>query len=130
MANTALPALKDELLQKLIDQPVRSQIMASESTFGIKQDILSSLIRQFDRRGLVTIQQTFGYGLHSIRVEVDADEFLLRGGFTFEEEVLKVELTKLKLEVQNLRNQVDSTTYNKLVAGIAAIAAAWTAITS
>jgi len=126
MSNYILPALKDKLLYELKDNRDRYKLVARGKEFGLQDDLLQSLIRQFDKMGLVTILQTFnGTGLQVIRVEVETDEFLLRGGFTFKEEK---QLEKIILEIEAYKDQLSPKVFKNIMAGITAIGTAWAAL--
>jgi len=129
MSNYILPALKDKLLYELKDNRDRYKLVARGKEFGLQDDLLQSLIRQFDKMGLVTILQTFnGTGLQVIRVEVETDEFLLRGGFTFKEEILEKQLEKIILEIEAYKDQLSPKVFKNIMAGITAIGTAWAAL--
>jgi hypothetical protein len=119
------PQHKDRLLTYLFNHCVPEQM-----TSGNPKEVLNELEMTFETFNAIMTQfQRFSFveELNLRRVAVsfvlrtEAHDFLIRGGFVAQEELLETNLNKLLLEIQNLKKELGPQrleTVNKL-AGIA-----------
>lgn len=104
--NLITPQLKDELLQELMSFNelkifVQSKLLAEK--LSTTQDVIVELLNYFVREELCTITQDYIGGNFDIILKTEAYDMIQRGGFVAKEEVLKQELEKLVLEIQELQ---------------------------
>ncbi len=122
------PEIKDRLLITLKDNLSRYDLFVDQDRFpSIDLQLIRSLVRQFEKRGFLTILETLGYGSHRIRVEVEADDFLRNGGHIIEDQIINNELLKLELEIKKLEKEISVHTYNTILTSIGTIAGAFSA---
>jgi 3-hydroxy-3-methylglutaryl CoA synthase len=102
----------------------REWLQVGPSYSGLEYPVLSAVIRQFAKRGFIT---SHGSGkmseTYTIVVEMDADDFLSRGGHYFEEEIYRNSFTKLQLELENLEKSNPKVNFDNATKLIGAIAA-------
>ena len=104
--NLITPELKDALLQELMTSNelkifVQSELLAKK--LSTTQDVIIELLNYFVREGLCAITQNYIGGKFDIVLKTEAYDMVQRGGFVAQEEVLKQELEKLVLEIQELQ---------------------------
>lgn len=120
------PILKDRVLNYLVQNAPVGQLVFAPTNEFLKatelEDIikLRAILQQFERLGLL---ERSGVGATSVEaiVNVDAHDFVLRGGFTAKEEHFEKSIEKLLYEIDHLKNQLTPSqleTANK-ISGIA-----------
>lgn len=104
------PAIKDNVLKwlclNLKPESLYTINMADLlKTANIDFDTLNSVLSYFERIGLIAELNSRRVAIHLI-VRVEANDFLLRGGFVGQEELLETNIKKLLLEIDNLKKQL------------------------
>ncbi len=104
------PAIKDNVLKwlclNLKPESLYTIDMADLlKTANIDFDTLNSVLSYFERIGLIEELNSRRVAIHLI-VRVEANDFLLRGGFVGQEELLETNIKKLLLEIDNLKKQL------------------------
>ena len=96
--------LKDRVLSEIVNTGVSVEfnIRSYASDLGCSGDELDAVIRHFEARHLLNAKRCLG-GRVLVTVEVDAHDFVRRGGFTAQEELLKKNIEKLLLEIESLK---------------------------
>ena len=100
------PKEKDKLLNLLCNnlEPERMFTMKYSSLIEetrIDKKFLTSTLRQFERMELLELQELSG-GTVGIILSLEAFDLKRLGGFEAREEILKLNLQKLKLEIDSL----------------------------
>ena len=100
------PQLKDALLRELVSYNelkifVQSELLAKK--LSTSQDVVVELLNYFVRKNLCAITHDYIGGKFDIVLNTEAYDMVQRGGFVAQEEVLKQELEKLALEIQELQ---------------------------
>lgn len=126
MLKLITPAVKDEILSFLVanydlnalyprcDLKPLLKVVESKSN-------LQAIFKQFERLGLIN-HGTVSSQCYSVSVNIEAHDFLSRGGFVVQEEILKANINKLGLELENLSKELEPKNAEKasLIAAIAA----------
>lgn len=102
------PEEKDQILMKLINEPKRDWFSVDPSYCQINFVMLSALMKQFERKGLIYIKgggPSKGSETYTIEVSLDADDFIAQGGFKFQEDIFQNSFTKLQLELDQLERK-------------------------
>lgn len=104
------PELKDAILKHLILHAKVEQFQSGDTSGILKElnidfDAFHAVMTYFERVGLLKELGLNRRGVHFILL-TEAHDFYLRGGFTFQEEVLETNVKKLLLEVDNLKKQL------------------------
>lgn len=102
------PKMKDSVLARLLsadDVYVFFDYTNSESDFGFKPEYMDLILNQFEEIGLIRKDDLIG-SQTNIHVQIKAMDLHLHGGFTAEEELLKVNIEKLGMELDVLSNQL------------------------
>ncbi|KEQ31211.1 hypothetical protein N180_02890 [Pedobacter antarcticus 4BY] len=122
------PAIKDDILNRLVNNGLSGQTITSK-TFEYDYLIVQSILRQFSKRGLINSHDFSGLR-YRVQVELDAHDFVNRGGFTFEEEVFRNNFTKLELELAKLEGELPKERFNNIMNLVSTISAAVSAYSS
>lgn len=104
------PAIKDNVLKWLCLNLKPESLYTIDmedllKTANIDFDTLNSVLSYFERIGLIEELNSRRVAIHLI-VRVEANDFLLRGGFVGQEELLETNIKKLLLEIDNLKKQL------------------------
>jgi len=104
------PIQKDKVLALLCthttpEQFNRWDITALLKELAISFDELKAILTFFERIGFVAELNLRGNTGHWI-VRVEANDYYLRGGFAFHEDILEQNIKKLLLEIENLNKQL------------------------
>lgn len=110
------PKMKDYILRYIVEnEDIRIMIdcttMASElNTTSVS---IEKILNQFERLNLCKINNYYG-DTCDITVQAEADDLMFRGGFVFQEEILKANLDKLAIELEYLSKETSGTTLNRV----------------
>ena len=110
------PEMKDYILRYIVEnEDIRIMIdcttMASElNTTSVS---IEKILNQFERLNLCKINNYYGDTCY-ITVQAEADDLMFRGGFVFQEEILKANLDKLAIELEYLSKETSGTTLNRV----------------
>ncbi|MGM7552600.1 hypothetical protein [Myroides odoratimimus] len=123
------PELKDSILNQLINlfNDDREVISFYElaTTLNTKPTLIEMILKQFYEQSLLS-QYTPFLGEGEAYFELSANAFDLQyiGGFKAKEELLKLNLDKLSLEIESLKNSTPETAerISTIIANIAAVA--------
>lgn len=104
------PTIKDDVLKwlclNLKPESLYTIDMANLlKTANIDFDTLNSVLTYFQRIGFIEELNSRRIAIH-LSVRVEANDFLLRGGFVGQEELLETNIMKLLLEIDNLKKQL------------------------
>ncbi len=108
MNNLITPRLKDELLMELLSTGyMQVQISSYEEAqkFNCSSDIICAIYNQFEEMGFIEQTKCMG-SLIICKINVNAHDFMLRGGFQAQEEILIANLQKLSRELDLLSKQL------------------------
>jgi hypothetical protein len=109
--------LKDQLLKYFVERyPEMSgdvNIKALSKDFQVSVPKLELVFNHFEERGLMRFSYFLNYEI-SVQLKLEAFELLEKGGFAFEEEVLKKQLLLLESEVDKLKDKLPDATFNRL----------------
>lgn len=102
------PEKKDALLLKLINDPDRDWLGVDPEYSGFSLPLLSAVMRQFSERRFVELKGSLGKGndTFTLSVEANADDFMRRGGFKFEEDIFQSNFNKLEFELSELEGKI------------------------
>ena len=101
------PEMKDYILRYIVEnEDIRIMI---ECTTMASEKILN----QFELLNLCKINNYYG-DTFDITVQAEADDLMFRGGFVFQEEILKANLDKLAIELEYLSKETSGTTLNRV----------------
>ena len=98
------PQLKDVILNAFTDKGtfVSFNIKALSNDFNINKDVLELIIDQFQNHNLMTLQKMLG-GRVDAYLTADAFDLVRLGGYTAREDILKLNIQKLQLEIDSLQ---------------------------
>lgn len=126
MVKLITPTIKDEILTFLV---VNYDLNAVYPRCDLKpllkivdsKSHLQAIFKQFERLGLIN-NGTVSSLCYSVSINVEAHDFLGRGGFIAQEEILKANINKLGLELENLPKELEPKNAEKasLIAALAA----------
>ncbi len=122
------PTIKDDVLKWLclnLETESPSQIPVDDvlKSINIDFDTLNSVLRYFERHGFIEDLNARKVAIFLI-LRVEANDFLLRGGFVAQEELLEANINKLLLEIDHLKKELGPDrleTVNKLSSIAAAV---------
>lgn len=126
------PEEKDLILIKMTKDLDRDWLGIDTEYANIDEKTLNAFMRQLQRRGFVEIhgQPSFGEESFTVFVEMDADDFIQRGGFKFEEDEFRNKFTKLELELAKLEGEIPQERFSNMMVLIGAVSAAVSAYTT
>jgi len=119
---------KDDLLITLIKGGFKDQIIGP-NTFELEYDEVSTILKQFGRRDFINLHDFSGLRFR-VQVEVEAHDFINRGGYKFEEDAFRNNFTKLELELANLEGEISQERFSNIMTLIGTASAAISAYTS
>jgi hypothetical protein len=98
------PDLKDRALKKIVDGGIDEDhtITHYASELECSPDELRMVIRDFEARHLISTTRVKGDCV-IVTAEVNAHDFVRRGGFAVQEELLQKNIEKLLLEIESLK---------------------------
>ncbi len=104
------PTIKDDVLKWLCLNLETESLYTIDMTDLLKTtnltfDTLNSVLYYFQRIGFIEELNSRRVAIHLI-LRVEANDFLLRGGFVAQEELLETNINKLLLEIDNLKKQL------------------------
>jgi len=104
------PATKDKILTYLVLNAKVEQFQSGDTAsilegLAVDFDTFYAVMTYFERIGVLKELGLNRRGVHFILL-TEAHDFYLRGGFTFQEEVLEANIKKLVLEVDLLKKQI------------------------
>lgn len=106
MENLILPAQKDAFLKNIIESYVLGELIIFEpkkEVLGFNKNQVEAILIHFSRLGLITVSNKIGINQYlKLVVNVEAHDFLLKGGFVGQYELFKNTVEKLLLEVERL----------------------------
>jgi hypothetical protein len=109
--------LKDQLLKYLIDScpEMRGDFDVKDLSKELQVSIpkLELVFTYFEERGLMEFMY-FPLDETYVKLKLEAFELLERGGFAFEEEVIKKNLLLLESEVNKLKETLPDSTFNRI----------------
>ncbi|HLV51477.1 MAG TPA: hypothetical protein VKY44_05925 [Flavobacterium sp.] len=119
--------IKDVLLNALCDSDHFERVEILElnqilEITGLSFDELNAVLKQFERMGFVSeIMMRRNSPSLYIAVHLDALDYKNRGGFVGQDELLKMSLEKLSLEIEDLRKSYPdkAATFTTIAANIA-----------
>lgn len=124
------PNLKDDILNGLIS---RSESMnhsigfqKESENYSVPEDVYLAILRQFDKRGFIKLQEYDDSGYVSI--SAGAHDYILAGGHKAEFEILELQIDKLKAEVYSLEKTLDHQKFEKLKGIVDSIVAFWSTL--
>jgi len=99
--------LKDKILFQIVEAGMTQgiNIHDAEKNFGIDHITYEAILDQFERLGFIKQTKFLGGGIR-LEVSIDAHDFVRRGGFFVQEEVLKGNIEKLGWEIDLLCKQL------------------------
>lgn len=102
------PEQKDTLLIKMVNDNKREWLYVNKEYTGLSTVITNALIKQFNENGLIDIKGTPGKmdDTFTVYVNLNADDFLSRGGHKFKEDIFQFQFDKLVKELELLENDV------------------------
>lgn len=104
------PQQKDQILTYLCNNSLfEANVQGSLSplyNLGFSFIQLKAILKQFERINFIS-KVNLKHDFISFTLHMEANDFLLRGGFTFQELILETNLQKLDLELQNLKKQLE-----------------------
>ncbi|MCB6971852.1 MULTISPECIES: hypothetical protein [Butyricimonas] len=111
MENLITPVMKDELLSLLVANCELNTYLSSNHPKPLldiagSRNNLQAIFNQFCRLGLLSKGVVSSNSI-SVVVNVEAHDFLSRGGFTAQEEILKANINKLGLELESLSKELE-----------------------
>lgn len=117
------PKIKDDILNCLCNELPPERMVSLDakifcSTTGLDLQTISAVLTYFQRLGFIAELNNRGTAIFLI-VNVEATDYLIRGGFTAQEELIESNINKLLLEIENLKKQLAPNqleTINKLSA--------------
>lgn len=96
--------LKDDILFDLTSYQkisIELSISKKSESFNIQKDMYCAIIEHFSRKGFLRIN-TETSSTYIIELSIDIFDYANRGGFTAQEMILKANIEKLSLEIDNL----------------------------
>lgn len=115
------PELKDQILEKIKSKS--TEVFIDRSFFNHDEKELYMIVRQFAKRGFITITEETGYGYMTVRMEADGYDLLRLGGHVFEETIMGSNIKKLDLEIRKLEKDIPADKFDIITKTIGAIAA-------
>lgn len=111
MENLISPKVKDEVLSFLVDNcdlNVNCSFSLPKSLVELvgNRNNLQAVFIQFIRLGLLSRGAVNSFAI-SVCLNIEAHDFLSRGGFVAQEEILKFNISKLKLELEALSKELE-----------------------
>ena len=111
MVKLITPAIKDEILSFLV---ANYELNALYSRCDLKpllkivdsKSNIQAVFKQFERLGLISNGSVSSL-CYSVSLNVEAHDFLGRGGFVAQEEILKANINRLGLELENLSKELE-----------------------
>lgn len=102
------PELKDNVLNALCSAPLESMVSFKPVDFGpdICFDDLNAILCQFGRLGFISELNARRQIIFFV-VHIEAHDFWAHGGFIAQEEVLKANIKKLRLELETLSKELE-----------------------
>lgn len=96
------PKLKDDLLSNLVDRDLSKGLIPENEclSFGIDPCMYVAILEQFEDMHFLSLSKT--KGCIFIDVKVYMHDFVRRGGFVAQEELLKANIEKLGYEIDLL----------------------------
>ena len=115
------PQMKDKVLSYIVKQELpRFMIRLDDLSvqLDIKPDYISLIIEQFKKMGLCEINETRGIGFPPtafiITLTANAYDANRNGGFVFQEEIMKANLLKLDMELNQLSNESSGVIWDRV----------------
>lgn len=104
------PGQKDSVLKLLCtsftpEQLVQFSVPAALKKLDLTFDEFNAIMKSFQRLGFIgelNLRRNVGFTV----LQVEANDYYLRGGFAFQEDLLEKNIEKLLLEVDNLKKQL------------------------
>ncbi|WP_270544902.1 hypothetical protein [Butyricimonas paravirosa] len=111
MENLITPAMKDEILSILVANCELNRCLTSALPKPLldiakSRNNLQAIFNQFCKFGFLS-RGVIGSNSISVIVNIEAHDFLSRGGFTAQEEILKANINKLGLELESLSKELE-----------------------
>lgn len=103
------PQIKDKVLESLLsaDNPnFEFNYKDSKTEYGISPDYVELILNEFVRLGLIKAKFFIGNGA-LIHIQAKAMDLFSHGGFTAEEDLLRKNIEKLRLELDVLSKQLE-----------------------
>jgi hypothetical protein len=99
--------LKDKILFQVVEAGMTQDIDIhdAEKDFGIDSITYEAILDQFERFGFIKQMKFLGGGIR-LEVSVNAHDFVRRGGFLVQEEILKGNIEKLGWEIDKLSREI------------------------
>ena len=96
--------IKDTVLKRLIETGTRYKIDFKQLSRDIKIDFdeLDSILDHFENLGFLELEKLLG-GKANVRINIPAIDFYSHGGFKGQEELLRINIEKLLLEIESLK---------------------------
>lgn len=119
------PEIKDKMLEELLsaDNPTFDfKYDNSSAEYGVSPNYVEMILKDFDDQGLIRAKFHIGNGAR-IHIQAKAMDLYRHGGFVAEEELLKANIDKLRLELESLSKQLEPK-YTEKASYIAQIAGA------
>lgn len=116
------PEDKDHILIELINSPNREWLNIDSNNFNVPAPVIESLFRQFHERGFIKLYPPTKNGPILLTVEIDADDFIQRGGYKFQEDIFRNNFTKLELELAKLEKENPAINFKNVTTLISTVA--------
>lgn len=119
------PDIKDKILEALLsaDNPSFDfRYNDSKEKYGISPNYVEMILKDFIDQGLIRAKFYIGNGA-LIHIQTKAMDLYRHGGFVAEEDLLKANIDKLRLELESLSKQLEPK-YTEKASYIAQIAGA------
>jgi len=103
--------LKDRILKEIVEKGTIDVIDPKEKAilFDVDSITYEQMLDHFERLGYIS-QVHMVWGGKEITVKIEAHDFIRRGGFFVQEEILKGNIEKLGLEIDSLAKQLSVNT--------------------
>jgi hypothetical protein len=118
------PGKRDSILKQLIEQAphmvktIHPDTLAAEA--GINERSIKALLQQFEKRGLLRMQERAG-GKLQIQLLPEAGDYLLRGGYLGEFQHMEHLADELKNELNSIAGLIPAEKYERIMLTVASI---------
>ncbi|MGQ1929819.1 hypothetical protein ACQ1Q1_07470 [Ornithobacterium rhinotracheale] len=117
--------MKDQILNEMVKHGVDLEFNSNELSedLNIPYEYFNIIIDQFENNGLMRVERCIG-GHMFVLLTAEAFDLVRLGGFTAKEEILKLNLQKLQLEIDSLKetSPEKAERITAILANIAAVA--------